>query len=93
MATVTKDLLLRNVPAESAKALKRAAVELEQPMGQVFAGLVDRMLGLYVALHREPEDLTPEETEALGQTVREIARGRYRRWEELRRELGFARTL
>ena len=88
MATVTKDLMLRNVPAETIKALKRAAVELDQPMGQVFAGLVDRLLGLYLAMNRPAEDLTPEESEVLVKAIEEMARARHIAWEDLKRELG-----
>ena len=93
MATVTKDLMLRNVPADTIKSLKRAAVELEQPMGQVFAGLVDRLLGLYVALQQPPEDLTPEEKDTLSKVVEEMARGRYITWEDLRQGLGFGQAV
>ena len=93
MAIMTKDLMLRNVPAETVKALKRAGVELDQPMGQVFAGLVDRLLGLYLAMNRPPEDLTPEESEALMKTIEEMARARYITWEDLKRELELGRAV
>jgi hypothetical protein len=83
-----RNLLLRNVPAHVIKALKRAAVELDQPMGRVLAGLVDEFLGLYVIIKREPDTLTPEETEQLRQARAQMARGESVDWEELKRELG-----
>jgi len=43
------------------KALKRAAVDLNQPMGRVLAGLVSEFLELHVILKREPDSLTPAE--------------------------------
>jgi len=83
-----RNLLLRNVPAHVVKALKRAAVELDQPMGRVLAGLVDEFLGLYVIIKRDPDTLTREETEQLRQARAQMARGESVDWERLKRELG-----
>ncbi len=84
----TKSLLIRNVPAHTIKALKRAAVELDQPMGRVLAGLVSEFLGLHVILKREPDSLTPEEAAQLREVREEMAHGRSSDWQALKRELG-----
>jgi hypothetical protein len=84
----SRNLLLRSVPVQAIKALKRAALELDRPMGRVLAGLVDEFLGLYVILKREPDTLTPEETEQLQQARAGMARGESVDWEKLKRELG-----
>ncbi len=82
-----KDLMLRNVSAHAIKALKRAAIEVDEPMGRVVAGLVDEFLGLYVVLQRSPDDLTPEEAEHLRGAREAMARGEFVEWEDLKREL------
>lgn len=80
--------MLRSVPVHTIKALKRAAVELDQPMGQVLAGLVDRFMGLYVALHRSPDELSPDEETEVLRARKEMASGRFTRWREVKRSLG-----
>lgn len=88
MAVQAKDLMLRNVPVHTIRALKRAAVELDQPMGQVMAGLVERFLGLYVALHRSTDELSPDEEAEVLKAREEIARGRFADWRAVKRSLG-----
>ncbi len=84
----TRSLLIRNVPAHTIKAMKRVAVELDQPMGRVLTGLVNEFLGLYLILKRDPDSLTPEERAQLHQAREEMARGRSIDWELLKHELG-----
>lgn len=88
MAVETKDVLLRSVPAGTVKALKRASVELEQPMGQVLAGLVGTFLGLYVAMQRAPEETSPEERAEIEEATAEIARGQFADWQRVKARLG-----
>ncbi|MBI4280310.1 MAG: hypothetical protein HY660_17800 [Armatimonadetes bacterium] len=74
---VTKTLVVRGVPVRTIKALKAAAIEVDQTMAQVLAGLVDGYLGRYTIEHRDPEQLTPAELAEVREGLEEIRRGEY----------------